>query len=36
VEKEEEVLLAMVSTPMKKKKLLVLDVNGLLVATYHK
>ncbi len=33
---EEEVMLAMVSAPAKKKKLLVLDVNGLLVATYHK
>jgi hypothetical protein len=33
VEKEEEVLLAMVSTFTKKKKLLALDMNGLLVAT---
>ncbi len=36
VDEEEEVLPAMVSAPAKKKKLLVLDVNGLLVATYHK
>ncbi len=33
---EEEVLPAMVLVPAKKKKLLVLDVNGVLVATYHK
>jgi hypothetical protein len=36
VDEEEEVMPAMVSAPAKKKKLLVLDVNGLLVATYHK
>jgi len=33
---EEEVLPAMVSMLAKKKKLLVLDVKGLLVVTYHK
>jgi hypothetical protein len=33
---EEEVLSAMVLMLAKKKKLLVLDVKGLLVATYHK
>jgi hypothetical protein len=33
---KEEVLLAMVSTLAKNKKLLIMDVNGLLVATYHK
>ncbi len=35
VDEEDEVMPAMVSAPAK-KKLLVLDVNGLLVATYHK
>jgi hypothetical protein len=34
--KEKEVLPAMVSMFVKKNKLLVIDVNGLLVATYHK
>jgi hypothetical protein len=33
---EEEVLPTMVLVHAKEKKLLVLDVNGLLVATYHK
>jgi hypothetical protein len=33
---EEEVRLSMVLVPVKKKKLLVSDANGLLVATYHK
>jgi hypothetical protein len=33
---EEEVVPAMVSMHVKKKKLLILDINGTWVATYHK